>query len=314
MKQTLVIGSTVTDVILSVKHIPETGREADITSQEMRIGGCAFNTSEILRIANIPYTLCSPVGTGIYGEFVKKELNKRDIKPFIQVSDMPNGCCYCLVDADGERTFLSYHGAEYKFKKEWLKHIPAYTTDSIYFCGIEIEESTGEQIISFTEERRETTVFFAPGPLVCRLDENKLKRIYALHPIIHLNQDEASQFTGCSRPADAAKAIYRRTNNSVIITLGKDGAYIYEAAKPLFGEQTARCGQNRVYTIPSVPAPVVDTIGAGDAHIGAIIASLKKGLQLPVAVENANKIAAAVVSVPGAGVPEAFCKELFSQL
>ncbi|HIW36048.1 MAG TPA: carbohydrate kinase family protein [Candidatus Treponema faecavium] len=314
MKQTLVIGSTVTDVILTVERLPHTGREADILSQEMRIGGCAFNTSEMLRFAGIPYTLCSPLGGGVYGDFVRAELALRGITPFVETPERANGCCYCIVDAGGERTFMSHHGAEYLFKKEWLEQVPQANLDSIYFCGIEIDEATGNEIIEFTEERRSATLFFAPGPLICRLSPEKMKRILALHPIIHLNHDEAAQFTGCTRPADAAKAIYRRTGNTVIVTLGKDGACIYEAAKPLFGEPQARCVQNKTYTIPAVPSPVADTIGAGDAHIGSLIAALKKGKRFAEAVQTANRIAAAVVSVSGAAAPEPYCRSIFAAL
>ena len=44
---------------------------------------------------------------------------------------------------------------------------------------------------------------------------------------------------------------------------------------------------------------MLDTIGAGDSHIGTIIACLSKDKNLEFAIEQANKIAAKVVSVKG---------------
>ena len=44
---------------------------------------------------------------------------------------------------------------------------------------------------------------------------------------------------------------------------------------------------------------VIDTIGAGDSHIGAIIASLSKGLSLHESIEVANLVASSIVQVEG---------------
>ena len=49
-------------------------------------------------------------------------------------------------------------------------------------------------------------------------------------------------------------------------------------------------------------AVVVDTIGAGDAHMGSLIAALHQGFELPQAVRRANRVSAAVVSISGASL------------
>ena len=43
MKKTLVIGSTVADVIVRVNHLPRTGEDLDIDEQTLSLGGCAYN-------------------------------------------------------------------------------------------------------------------------------------------------------------------------------------------------------------------------------------------------------------------------------
>ncbi|WP_191016110.1 PfkB family carbohydrate kinase [Treponema zioleckii] len=151
MNETLVIGSTVADVIINVSKLPETGEDIVFSSQEVNLGGCAFNVSEILRHFAIPYTLCSPVGNGIYGDFVKKSLCERNIKIFAE-SKEENGCCYCLVDSNGERSFMCRHGAEYKFDRANFSEIDFSKIDSAYICGLELEESTAENEIEYIEE------------------------------------------------------------------------------------------------------------------------------------------------------------------
>ena len=64
MKKTLVIGSTVVDIIIGVKSLPKTQEDTHTTFHKMNLGGCAFNVSEILRQSKTPYVLCSPVGSG----------------------------------------------------------------------------------------------------------------------------------------------------------------------------------------------------------------------------------------------------------
>jgi sugar/nucleoside kinase (ribokinase family) len=48
---------------------------------------------------------------------------------------------------------------------------------------------------------------------------------------------------------------------------------------------------------------VVDTIGAGDSHVGTILACLTKGMKLEEAIPYANRVAAAVIQVKGASLP-----------
>jgi sugar/nucleoside kinase (ribokinase family) len=93
----------------------------------------------------VPFIPFYPVGTGVYGDFVRARLKERGI-----VSEAPspaeeNGCCYCLVEPDGERTFICYHGAEYRFQPGWFDQLDASQIDTVYLCGLEVEEPDGHQ-------------------------------------------------------------------------------------------------------------------------------------------------------------------------
>ncbi len=296
MKHTLVIGSTVVDVIIGVPNLPAKSQDVNILTQRQSLGGCAYNVSNMLRLENVPYTLCSPIGTGMYGEYVLQELKKQRIEPFVHLQDIENGCCYCLVENDGERTFLSHHGAEYIFKKEWMKKIDPASVDSVYICGIEVEDATGIEIVEYLEENPQYQVFFAVGPRINYIESSRLERLFALSPVLHLNDTEALEYTGCINVEDAAKDLYNKTHNSLIITLGERGALVLQ--------------NGSITAIESIKAEVVDTIGAGDCHIGIIIASLKKGFNLVDSVKRANKFASAVVGVSGALLNETEYKRM----
>jgi sugar/nucleoside kinase (ribokinase family) len=291
MKPALIIGSTCVDVIINLDHLPRTEENLHPTSQTMALGGCAYNVASIMRLLHVPHTFISPVGTGAYGDFVENHMKKNRIPVTVRVPDQENGCCYCLVEATGERTFLSLHGAEYTFQKTWMDAYPASDYGWAYVCGLEIEEPTGIQLIEYLEEHRQLSVCYAPGPRGVSISPEKNSRMMGLHPLLHINEQEAFSLSGKKNYEDAAWALRQKTENTVIITLGARGAYCLEKS-------------GKAYTVPSVPVTKIgDTIGAGDAHIGAILACLTMDRPLFQAVAYGNKVSAAVVSVHGASLP-----------
>ena len=290
MKKILVIGSAVVDVIINLNHLPGKSEDVHVKSQTMSLGGCAYNTSDIIRHFGVPYIPFFPVGTGAYGAFVKTHLAMRGITSPIPTPDSENGCCYCFVEEDGERTFISYHGAEYRFQRSWFDTLDSDTIDSVYICGLEIEEPTGVNIVDYLELHPEFRIVFAPGPRLRKIKPELMKRVFDLHPILHLNKEEALAYTEKYSLEEAGRYLYQLSENAVIITLGKEGCYYFD------GKEEA--------TIPGVPAVQIDTIGAGDSHVGAVMACMQMGKSLPESISIANRISSKVVETRGALLSE----------
>ncbi len=286
MKKILIIGSATVDVVVRLDHLPVKSEDVHVLRQEMRLGGCAYNVSDIIRHMQIPYIPFFAVGSGAYGDFVRNEFSRLGIHTPIPSPAEENGCCYCFVEADGERTFASYHGAEYRFYPEWFDLLDPSEIGSVYICGLEIEEITGCHIIAFLEQHPDIQIYFAPGPRLEKIDPDLMRRLFALHPVLHLNESEAISYTHSADFRQAAAALYQETGNTVFVTLGRDGCY-YHA-----GDDTA--------LIPGEPVQQVDTIGAGDSHIGALMGALAEGMSLTEAVRFSNHVSAAVVMTSGA--------------
>ena len=87
-----------------------------------------------------------------------------------------------------------------------------------------------------------------------------------------------------------ARILYTRTNNTVFVTDGKHGAFAYD------GE----CD----YHEKAFKATVVDGTGAGDSHIGTLMALLMKGYSIKTAMRAAAFVSAQVVSQIGGILPE----------
>ena len=296
--QTLVIGSTCVDVIIRVPKFPAPGQDVNTDGAKWSLGGTAFNVAKALQKAKSPFVLCSPVGTGVYAEFVEKELKKNKIPVFAKIPSQENGACWCLVNAKNEHAFICAHKAEYLFDKKFYKKTDFKKVDSVYFCGLEMEEKTSEAEIDFlleqkalaAQEGRPLKIFFDPSARVMSIKKSLLKKIWRLNPILHLNQKEAFAITGLNSIPSAAAALFKLTKNDVLMTTGKKGSYIFEAA--------AQKGQK----VPGFTANVVNTIGCGDAHLGVCVARIKAGDSLYDAVLAANKYAAKVAETDAASL------------
>lgn len=297
MKQTLVIGSAVVDVIINILHLPVTGEDIHISRQSRSLGGCAFLTSDILRHFSAPYSLCTAVGGGIYGNFVLDRLTERGVSIYVRRPEEENGCCYCMVEAGGERTFIVDHGIEYTFEESYLENIHQESIDSVYICGLEIEEHTGMNIIEYLKKHPEYQIYFSPSPRILKIDEKRMDAVLKLHPIMHLNEKEIMDFTAETTIEGGARKLFEKTQRPVIVTLGEKGSYCYD-------------GEQDCYASP-VKTTVVDTIGAGDSHMGAIIAARRFGLGFKEAIEAANYISAAVVAKEGGLLEEEDFKQAF---
>ncbi len=286
----LVIGATCVDVLIRLDKLPVRGGHCRVLGQKISLGGCAYNVADIISRCGVPFRFITPVGTGFYGDFVEKGLKERGFRADIRITD-ENGCCYCLVEPDGERSFIPYHGGEYAFRKEWMKDVDPADYGYVYVGGIEINEPTGEDIVSWLEEVSSTgagpQIFFAPSPHIGEIKPGLVTRLLSLHPILHMNADESIVMSGKEDVSEAALSLRDMTGNAVIITLGADGALCLEK-------------EGRPYIVPVRKCEVVDTTGAGDAHAGAFLAALAKSLSMRGAVAFANETAAAITEVTGA--------------
>jgi len=280
------------DVLLSVPSLPRRqGEDINVVSSQHSIGGCAYIVYKTLKLLGSSAMLCSPVGSGVYGRMVRERFEEEGLLPIASL-DMENGCCYCLVEPSGERTFLSHHGAEYLFSRSWMENLDISLADSVYISGIDAEEPTGDEMVDFVSEHPALEAYFSPGPRLLQIPHERMRRILSRRdsrgkgPLLHLNEDEALRFSGKSSVEKAAEFLAEKTENAVVVTLGRRGCYCLDGGK----------GQ----LVAGLPARVLDTVGAGDAHCGALIAGLKRGMSLGEACSLANQAGAAAVETRGA--------------
>lgn len=289
MKKCLIIGAVIADVVMNIHHVPQPGEDIKADCLAMCAGGCAYNVVCILQELGVPNTLCAPLGSGMYADFIRKKILERGIDAPILETETDNGYSLCLIDKKAERTFINIPGAEMRFRKEWFSQLNMEEYDTIYVSGYELEDENFDVILPFLEKYRDRRIYIAPGPSSFRIQRPFMERIYRLSPILHLNGIESLYLSGEDHYEQAAEHLFSLTGAPVIITAGKNGCFIKTKTEKRYVEGEA--------------VEAVDTNGAGDSHIGTIIALRKKNYNLFEAARIANHVAAQVVQVSGPNLP-----------
>lgn len=283
----LVLGSACVDVLLRVPHLPRSQEDLQPQGQRFTVGGCAFNAAWALGRGGADVTFVTPVGLrGLFGPFVLERLKTLPWARPVTLPDRENGCCYCLVEPGGERTFLAVHGAEYSFDPAWMAPYRDRRFAWAYVCGLELGEPTGEALTAWLEGAGIGRILFAPGPHLKQIPPERVRRLLALAPLLHLNRDEALALSGKGTLPDAAASLFARTGQPIVVTLGADGAAVFDG--------------DGLRIAPACPAErVVDTVGAGDAHAGTLLLALSRGEPIDRALALANRAAALAVQTEG---------------
>ena len=138
----LVLGNAIVDVILNIKHLPQTGDDIYCQKQAVNIGGCAYNVATILKHFHVNHDLVVPIGEGSYATMIKQELIHEGYQLHIQDDRADNGYCLCLVEEGGERTFITVPGIEKDYKLEWLSQLDASNYEAVYLSGYEKEKKS----------------------------------------------------------------------------------------------------------------------------------------------------------------------------
>ncbi|MBR2789149.1 MAG: sugar kinase [Eggerthellaceae bacterium] len=303
----LFVGSIMVDVIAPVPRLPLSGQGVVAEGVVSRLGGCAFNSANIARQlagtrkagegdAAPEVRLFAPVGKGPFGSFMEDELAARGMDVFAPDAGVDSGAAVCLIEPDGERTMLTLPGIECCFEPAWFAALDRRLDVSAFgsgnLCGYEVGSTGGEAMIAFFETHPDLQLWFAPGPMLKTIDPTRIARINALAPIWHLNEAEALSFTGEADIPAAGRAICGRTGNATAITAGKDGCYV------CFPD-------GQVLHVPTTPVRPVDTIGAGDSHLGALMVARAAGYTWEEACVLANRVSGVVCGIEGATLSDA---------
>lgn len=263
------------------------------------VGG-GFNALVAARRMGAEAVSLSPIGQGPHASLITDALTREgivDAGP--RIGGIDNGFCMALISRSAQRTFISTKGAETMAPASaWADFVQTMRPgDVLYIDGYLMDHPANR-------EAAEAALRVLPEGVRVILDVSPVIGIPDGLPTASLismsTSEAASLWKDADRKAinvrswlpaeDAPIAMAALLQHDVLVRAGKDGAYFTRYAES--GELTS-------VHIPPLSVKAIDTNGAGDAHTGALAASLAQGVPMGRALLLANCAGALSTTVVG---------------
>ncbi len=298
LKRIAVIGSSNTDMVIKTSKLPSPGETILGGDFFMNAGGKGANQAVAAARLGGNVSLIARTGDDVFGRQAKKifDIDKIDTDYMLTDPDHPSGVALITVDAQGENCIVVAPGANnYLSKADIEIALEEILRSEIILMQLEIPVETVSYVAEIAHEAG-IKVILNPAP-AARISDELLSMLYMITP----NETEAELISGIpvhdvESAAFAARNLYQRGVNVVIITLGSKGALLYS-------------GENEII-IPVQKVEAIDTTAAGDVFNGAIAVAISEGLALDKAVEFACKAASISVTRMGAQSSAPYRNEL----
>lgn len=283
-------GSVIVDQVMEIEALPEPGGDI-ISSNSYLTAGGGLNSMVAAHRDGLEVVYCGLVGTGPFANIISTTLASLGIESYFPVDpDKDNGYCVALVEASGERTFITHVGVEGDFALEHLERIALQPGDQVYVSGYSLATDINAIGLAnwLPQVPAEIPVVVDPSPIIGDVARKYVEPLLARADVWTSNAREAAALTGEADPGKAAKALagLLRPEVWVVVRNGGDATLVTRQGEP-------------ITEVAPFPAQPIDTNGAGDVHTGVLMAGLARGLGMLEAVRRAN--AAASIKVTRSG-------------
>lgn len=267
-KQILCIGEALIDMICTDKGKPLTEGENFLK----KTGGAPTNVAAAIAALGGKVTLAAKVGKDPFGQQLIQAMNDFGVETSWMLQDQIHFTTMAFVSLleSGERDFVFSRGADGQ-----LSQIDIAGLNLAGFPIIHFGSATGflpgplqETYISVLQKAIESKLFVSFDPNYRHLlfkDNDKSFIEQSWYFLEHcsffkVSDEEALLLTGKRSLDEAVQMFEEKTSAAFAITLGEKGT--------LFGFQ------KQIIVVPSIAVKPVDTTGAGDAFVGALLAQL----------------------------------------
>ncbi len=251
-------------------------------------GGSAANTVFTLqKLGGKAFYSCK-VGTDETGDFFYRDLVVNGIQTNLHEGHRKGttGKCIVLVTPDADRTMNTFLGATSEFSKDQLSEAALKKAEYLYIEGYLVASPLGCEAAIIARQMAKkhnvkTALSLSDPNMVTYFNEGLCAIIGDQVDILFCNEREALLFTKTETLAEA-QAVLKKCARTFIITLGGEGAIVYDGERFSF--------------IQAYSVPVMDTVGAGDVFAGAFLYAITNGYDYFEAGNLASFAASKVVS------------------
>ena len=247
--------------------------EQKITLFAQNPGGAPANVLAMNTALGGTSAFIGKVGRDGFGEYLRGVLKDRRIEAagLVEDDNVPTTLAFVHLDESGERSFTFYRnpGADMMLRTDEVEKELVDKCRIFHFGSVSLTDepcrSTALETAAYAKTQGKT-VSFDPNyrPLLWRERENarqQIKRGIELTDILKVSYEEMTLITGKTELDAGAQALIDMGPSLVLVSLGADGAYYRNYA----------CAGR----LPAYDVKTIDTTGAGDAFVGAMLWQLK---------------------------------------
>ena len=268
----VVVGSANLDLVATLDHLPKPGETIVALGYAEHAGGKGVNQAVACARMGARTAFVGCVGNDDAGIFLRGVLENEGIDTtMLHVVDMPTGRAFINVDSRGENAIVVVSGANTQVGVAQKPFV--LPTSHVLLMQLEIPLATVVAALTAARKSGAVTVL-NPAPYKTLSSE-----ILSLVDVIVPNETESAACGGTNALLTAGVA-------TVVTTLGEKGAVI----------NTATSETN----IAPHKVVAIDTVGAGDAFIGALSAELARGATISDAASVGAVAGALATTVHGA--------------
>jgi ribokinase len=284
----VVVGSSNTDMVVQVPHLPAPGETVLGGEFIMAAGGKGANQAVAAARLGAQVTFVARLGRDMFGQVAVQGYKAEGINvdSIAWDEDAASGVALIVVDEAGENAIAVAPGANGRLSPHDVAaaEVAIAEADAV-LLQLEIPLET-VQAAAQLARRHGVGVLLNPAP-AAPLPDDLLGLVDVLTP----NESEAAGLTGLPvtdlvQARAVAQLLLDRGPAAVVITLGAQGALL--------------ATEDEVMRVPGFAVTPVDTTAAGDAFNGALAVAWAQGTDLAEAVRYANAAGALSVTRLGA--------------
>jgi fructokinase len=268
MNKILCIGEALIDMICT-----NTGKTlSDGENFLKKAGGAPTNVAAAIAALGGKVDLIAKIGIDPFGKHLIEVMQNFGVDTKYMFQDETHFTTFAFVSLmeNGERDFYFNRGADAQLNWNEIKHIDLDEYNIIHFGSATafLNGSLQDAYFKLLEKAIEKNIYISFDPNYRHLLFKDNKDFFIAQSWKFIDQcnffkvsdEEALMLTNTENVKDACTVFQQKSKANFAITIGKDGT--------IFGNQ------NNVTTIPSIAINSIDTTGAGDAFVGALLFQL----------------------------------------
>lgn len=230
------------------------------------LGGAPFNTARACGRLGVDVAFLGALSDDRFGSMLRAQLFADGVDvSHASVVAAPTTLAAAELDESGAANYRFYVDGT---SAPSLTSLPAPPDGGVVFTGglglaLEPMASTVERLVGAASGSSLVVIDVNCRPLVVP-DRDvyvaRVRRVVARSHVLKVSDEDLAYLAPGVGPLDAARELLSRGPRAVLVTGGGDGVHVLTAAGERF--------------VPVEPVAVVDTIGAGDTFVGALIAWL----------------------------------------